>query len=46
MGSCYENGKGTPKNLLKAHEWYKYAAIQGHSSAKQNIENLKKQNIS
>ena len=33
IGSMYEFGKGTGKNQVKAIEWYKKAALQGHTMA-------------
>ena len=34
IGTLYHDGKGVPRNLLKAREWWKKAAERGHEGAK------------
>ena len=36
----YERGRGVPKDLAAAIEWYKKAAAQGHPDAIGNLERL------
>ncbi|CAF3954433.1 unnamed protein product, partial [Rotaria sp. Silwood1] len=37
LGTCYDNGLGTKKNLVSAFEWYLKAAKAGHSVAQFNV---------
>jgi uncharacterized protein len=37
LGVCYDNGFGTKKDLMKAFEWYKTAADEGHKEAMYNL---------
>jgi hypothetical protein len=43
LGVCLEEGYGTAVNLNEAVQWYRKAAAQGNETAKQRLENLKKQ---
>jgi TPR repeat protein len=36
-GLCHENGKGAPKNKVKALEWYTKAAKQGNKFAQRKL---------
>jgi TPR repeat protein len=38
----YKNGEGVPKDFIKAAEWYKKAADQGHTVAQMNLGNCYK----
>ena len=37
VGSSYQLGAGTPKDLTKAAEWYERAAKQGHARAQYSV---------
>jgi TPR repeat protein len=37
LGLMYENGRGVPRDLAQAEEWYARAAEQGYSSAQYNL---------
>ena len=37
----YEYGQGVPQNLSEATKWYKAAAKQGHTEAKDRLKKLK-----
>jgi TPR repeat protein len=41
MGLAYENGWGVAKDFPIAQEWYKKAAIQGHSKAQAALKRVK-----
>ena len=41
LGRCYEKGRGTSIDLVKAKEWYKKAADRGHQNAKKCLKALK-----
>jgi len=40
LGQMYENGWGVDKNHSKAVEWYRKAAEQGHTEAKERLQYL------
>ncbi|HEY0721342.1 MAG TPA: hypothetical protein VGE50_08815 [Gammaproteobacteria bacterium] len=40
LGEMCEEGRGTPRDLGKAKEWYELAASQGHAEAKQRLATL------
>jgi hypothetical protein len=40
LGQHYEEGDGTPKDLQKAVEWYRVAALRGHELAERKLEEL------
>ena len=40
MGVCYELGIGVKKDKQEAVKWYRKAAEQGNSSAKNNLRRL------
>jgi len=46
LGEMCEEGRGTPRDLVKAREWYEKAAQQGHEEAKRRLETLGKRKIS
>ena len=37
LGSCYEHGRGVPKDQNEAVRWYTKAAEQGHGEAQNNL---------
>lgn len=37
VGEMYEKGKGVPKDMTKANEWFNKAAKQGHKKAKYKL---------
>ena len=42
LGWMYEHGEGIPSpDFLKAEKWYEEAAAQGHTKAKERLENQK-----
>ena len=40
LGLLYELGRGLPKDLEKAQDWYKLAAAQGHWDAQYKLARL------
>ncbi len=40
LGEMYEEGRGTPRDLVKAREWYEQAAKQGHEEAQRRLNTL------
>ena len=40
MGVCYEMGIGVKKDKQEAVKWYRKAAEQGHSKAKDDLKRL------
>ncbi len=40
LGSMYYHGKGVPKDLAKAVEWYQKAAAQGNADAQRNLGSM------
>ncbi|HEY0634545.1 MAG TPA: hypothetical protein VGE00_04105 [Gammaproteobacteria bacterium] len=40
LGEMCEEGRGTPRDLAKAREWYELAAGQGHEEAKMRLTTL------
>jgi len=42
LGTLYETGRGVEKNFKQATQWYKFAAVNGHSSAKRRLALIRK----
>lgn len=42
LGEMCEDGRGTPRDLEKAREWYEQAAAQGHEEAQRRLATLGK----
>ena len=40
IAALYQNGKGTPKDLLLAIKWYRKAASQGNKTAELNLRSI------
>ncbi len=38
LGKCYAQGAGVSKDAVEAMKWYRKAADQGHSQARQIVE--------
>ena len=38
-GEMFEKGLGTPRDLIRAHSWYKKSADQGFKEARRKLEN-------
>ena len=41
LGVMYANGSGVPKDEVKAVEWYRKAAQQGHAHAQSKLKAIK-----
>ena len=42
LGTLYETGRGVEKNFKRATQWYKFAAVNGHSNAKRRLALIRK----
>ena len=42
LGHIYQNGRGVPQNLVRAHMWFSLSAAQGTRSAADNREKVAK----
>src|SRR4051794_34637440 len=40
LGTMFRNGKGVPKNSLRAHMWFSFAAARGDAKAKTELREV------
>ena len=40
LGFMYENGRGVPKDMAMATDWYRKSATPGNEAAKENLRRL------